>query len=127
MESRSSLPHWLSFTLAYLVGLGVAWLLLEQVAGTYFAPDLSPSAERRLMIMGALAPLAGLAAFQLIFGLLSGRWRGWRFWLIAPALVYAVAITSGYFMMRGYISLTEAAVILLGLPFGLGLWALRRR
>lgn len=42
-----------------------------------------PVGPRRLPMAYALTPVAGLAVFQLLFGTLTGRWRGGRYWMIA--------------------------------------------
>lgn len=42
-----------------------------------------PAGPTRLPMVYVLTPLAVLAVFQIVFGALTGRWRGWRFWALA--------------------------------------------
>mgnify|MGYP003428062026 CR=1 FL=1 len=92
------LRRFLAYLVACAVGLATGWWVLTMTAGRFFAPDLSAGAELVVML-GFLAPLAGLAVIQLVMGLSEERqWRGWRFWLIAPPLVYgtiARAVAAG--------------------------------
>ena len=121
-------PHWVVFSLTYMVGALAAFIVGNLALLVLYDPDqIGSVAElgRTLLIATLLAGLAGLGVFWAIFGTVTGRWRGWRFWLIAPALVYGAAMMSGYWLMSGHISFPEAAAILLGLPFGLGFLALR--
>ncbi len=124
-EQQPALPTWLTFVLAYMAGLAAAWFVLGQTAGRYFAPDLSASAERVVILGAVLAPLAGLALFQLVFGLLTRRWRSLWFWLVAPIIVYIVLAGAMALLLRGMITMPEAVVLALLLPFACGLVALR--
>lgn len=116
------------FSLTYMVGVLVAFVVGNLALFILYDPDRIGSGAdvTRILLIGTLlACLAGVGVFQAIFGTVTGRWRGWRFWLIAPALVYGLTIMSGNWAISGYVSFPEAAAILLGLPFGLGLWALQ--
>ena len=127
-DAHRHAPHWLVFSLTYLAAVLVAFIAENLALFILYSPDqigTVAALARVLAISTFLAGLAGLGVFQAIFGTITGRWRGWRFWLIAPLPVYGSAIAAGYWVMSGYISLPEAAAILLGLPFGLGLCALR--
>ena len=127
-HDRRYAPHWVVFSLTYMAGVLMAFITENLALFMLYSPDQTGSGAALtwvLTISTLLAGLAGLGVFQAIFGTVTGRWRGWRFWLIAPVLVYGLAIASGYWVISGYISLPEAAAILLGLPFALGLLALR--
>ncbi|MDM7459028.1 MAG: hypothetical protein P3W94_006685 [Paracoccus sp. (in: a-proteobacteria)] len=54
-----------------------------------------PIGPQRLPMAYALTPVAGLAVFQLVFGMLTGRWRGGRYWLVAlpvSALIWGTGL-----------------------------------
>ena len=71
--------RFLEYLVAFIAGLVTSWWVFEMTAGRYFAPDLSASAER-IVMLGLLAPLAGLAVVQLVLSIRQRR--GWTFWLI---------------------------------------------
>ncbi|MBW7055828.1 hypothetical protein KY389_03850 [Paracoccus bogoriensis] len=67
-------PLFLAALPALAVGAGV----LVVLGGETF-----PIGPTRLPMVYLVTPLAVLAVFQIVFGGLTGRWRGWRFWALA--------------------------------------------
>ena len=67
-------PLFLAALPALAAGAGVLLVL----GGETFPVGLT-----RLPMAYLLTPLAVLAVFQIVFGALTGRWRGWRFWALA--------------------------------------------
>lgn len=117
--------RFLAYVAAWLAGLTASWWVLAMTAGRYFAPDLSARAEW-VLLLGFLAPMAGLAAIQLVLGLSIRRWRGWRFWLIAPPLVYGVIGLGFAGIFAGFVTLIEGLVLGLLALFVLG-WVILNR
>ncbi|MFN6980086.1 MAG: hypothetical protein ACK4OP_18285, partial [Gemmobacter sp.] len=74
----------------------------------------------------ALAPLAGLAVFQLAFGLLTGRWRGAAFWAAALPLTAAVGGLALAAALARLVPLGTATAAAAAVLFAFGLWAARR-
>ncbi|MFN3643281.1 MAG: hypothetical protein ACK4TB_10210 [Gemmobacter sp.] len=71
----------------------------------------------------ALAPLAGLAVFQLGFGALTGRWRGAAFWAAALPLTAAVGGLALAAALVRLVTLETAMVSAAAVLFAFGLWA----
>jgi hypothetical protein len=74
----------------------------------------------------AAAPLAGLAVFQIAFGLIARRWRGLLFWAAAlpvKAAVTALALTSA---LTARVAAPVALAAALSALFLFGLWAAAR-
>jgi ABC-type multidrug transport system permease subunit len=74
-----------AFALASLAALAGGWAFMAGVGGQTFAVGLV-----RMPVIYLLTPLLALALFQIVFGALSGLWRGWRFW--AAALPFAMTV-----------------------------------
>ncbi|PZO67468.1 MAG: hypothetical protein DI498_03860 [Paracoccus denitrificans] len=96
----------------------VAWFFWSVPLNTFLPPETSTE----LFSVSLLAPLAGLAAFQLLFGSVTGRWRSWRFWVIAPLVIYGTLLSM--VKLADTISISNVLTIGLTAPFILGLCAL---
>lgn len=109
------------FLTGMLAALAAGWGWLVVVGGATFA--IGPT---RLPLAYVLTPLLGLALFQLVFGLLTGRWRGWRFWaIVAPfsAAVWGLDVVSA---ISAQLSPLPALLAVLAAHLTFGLWALSR-
>ncbi|MBN9082707.1 MAG: hypothetical protein BGP04_00780 [Rhizobiales bacterium 62-17] len=114
-----------AYFLAFILGIGVTWLILSALTTVMFSPNGLDNLG--IMALQALSPMAGLAAFQTVFGLLTRRWRGWRFWAIAPLVTYFILVTILLLVFIGYVSIIEAIVLALIAIFTAGLIALGLR
>lgn len=112
--------RFLEYLVAFIAGLVTSWWVFEMTAGRYFAPDLSASAER-IVILGLLAPLAGLAVVQLVLSIRQRR--GWTFWLIGVPLTYGTLGLVSAGIYTGMVTVIEGLVIGLFTLFVLG-WLL---
>lgn len=118
--SRHLIPL-IAYVLAFAAAVGLTWGLFSLQVQLTFDPERSSLSP----VLFYAAPLAGAALFQLIFGGITGKWRGWRFWLIAIPAVYL-----SYFLfvipafITGYSSLEKVAAVALSVPFIIGLVAL---
>ncbi|QYX55550.1 hypothetical protein K1T73_10610 [Roseovarius sp. SCSIO 43702] len=92
--------------MAYAVALGVAWFVQVKTVGALFAPG--PQGEVWPTVV--MAPLAGLAVFALIFGLLVGTMPRWRYWVFAPLAVVGVGGVALWAMVRGVVAPPVAAL-----------------
>lgn len=73
----------------------------------------------------ALAPLTGLALFQILFGLLDRRWRGPGFWAVAlPLTAVLVALTLTLVLTRALPPAGAGGLAAVAL-YLFGLWTLR--
>lgn len=96
----------------------VAWFFWSVPVNTFLPPETATE----LFSVSLPAPLAGLAAFQLLFGSVTGRWRSWRFWVIAPLVIYGTVLSM--VALADTISISNVLPIGLMVPFSLGLCAL---
>ena len=115
------IPDWVGFLLAFLAGYVTAWAVLFSGVFGLFGDD-TPAVEAILLL--PFFPLAGLAVFQLLFGM-TGRWRGWRFWVIATPITYAVLLITAMPILQNKISQVAGTVICAGLLLRAGFLALR--
>ncbi|MCR4264901.1 hypothetical protein [Nitratireductor sp. ZSWI3] len=125
MNNRSTSFDVTTYVLAFVVGAGTIWLFMVQLASGMFAPGNSDSIGAFTILM-LLSPFAGLAVFQLIFGLIARRWRGVWFWLYAPMMVYLIIGVFFFAAFGGYASALEAVALVLICTFAVGLFALLR-
>lgn len=115
------IPDWVSFLLAFLAGYVTAWAVqFYSIIGIFMGPG-KPAASAFLLL--PLFPLAGLAVFQLLFGM-TGRWRGWQFWAIATPVVYAILLATAVPILQNLISQTAGTILCGGLLILAGFWAL---
>ena len=106
----------LAFVAGCVLGYGILYLSaagMMDFGGSSFAP----------FIMTFLAPLAGLAMFQLLFGM-TGRWRSGLFWIIAPVIVYLVMLLCAWLTLKGGVSIIVAVTISIVLLLLAGIWGL---
>lgn len=115
--SRALGPFFAAFALAMLG----CWGLFELVRGETF-----PAGPTRLPMLYVLPPLAGLALFQLLFGGLTGLWRGARFWVTALAIVAPVWASGLALVLDARLSPLAGLGLVLALLALAGLIALRR-
>lgn len=73
----------LIYLLACLAALGTAYAVMRLQAGAVFAPGQSGPSGLRLLA----APVAGVAAFALVFGIGRGRALRGGFWLLAAVIL----------------------------------------
>ncbi|WP_374633185.1 hypothetical protein [Paracoccus sp. (in: a-proteobacteria)] len=117
-------PHWVVFCLTYMAAIVVAFIVGNLASFFLYRPDEIGSyadVTRSFLHDLYLAGIAGLATFQAIFGRVTGRWRGWRFWVIGPALLYGAGKLSANWLASGHLSYLDAATNFLVPPFVLGL------
>lgn len=79
---------------AYLLSAGLG---LAGAAGilSAVAAQTVPLLGTQVPLAYLLPPIVGLALFQLVFGVFTGRWRGWRFWAAAiplSAVIWGAAL-----------------------------------
>lgn len=74
------------YLVAFIVALAVTYAVMRVQAGALFAPGQSGPAGLRLF----MAPLAGVAGFALVYGLLRGRALRGMFWLLALGALLAL-------------------------------------
>ena len=79
---------------AYLLSAGLG---LAGAAGilSAVAAQTVPLLGTQVPLAYLLPPIVGLALFQLVFGVCTGRWRGWRFWAAAiplSAVIWGAAL-----------------------------------
>lgn len=125
MSPRSSAFSYVIYAVAFAAGAAVSWAFMSFFAGQALAPDQSLPVGL-LIFLTWLSPLAGLAVFQILFGLLTRHWRGARFWLVAPAVVYGVLAIFFGIVFLGFGDLVEASVGALVAIFICGLLLLHR-
>lgn len=82
MSDRGRSEH-VAFLAAYLAGLAAGWAGLAAIVMAVFK---GPDTELPLALLAAV-PVAGIAAFQLVYTLITGRRLTVRFWGGAIALV----------------------------------------
>ncbi|MDM7459225.1 MAG: hypothetical protein P3W94_007730 [Paracoccus sp. (in: a-proteobacteria)] len=85
------------FLAAPAAGLAALAVLLMLGGETF------PIGPQRLPMAYALTPVAGLAVFQLVFGMLTGRWRGGRYWLIALPVSALIWGTGLFLLLEGLV------------------------
>ncbi len=103
--------------LSAIVGVAAYW---GWIGGATFA--VGPT---RLPLVFVMPPVLGLALFQLVFGAMTGCWRGWRFWAVAgpfAAATWGLGLTAA---IGGFVSPTLSLALVLALTVGFGLFALR--
>lgn len=129
-DMAQPMPVWMVrfvvYPLAFGLALAMTWAFSYlAMRGLMAAPFAGPAPNldgpTRLVLW--LAPLAGLSVFQLIFGLIAERWRGWRFWAFAPWLTYLPLALAEWAAIALGIALLPAilgalvVVFLIGLAF----------
>lgn len=121
MSGKIRVFELIAYVLAFVIGAGVAYLVLrlsvQNLFGTVGGANIA-------FVLNWLSPLAGLAAFQLTFGLATGRWRHLRFWLVAPLVTYAVAAICIMLLTMGWLDIFGAGILALVGLFSAGLIAL---
>lgn len=90
MMSQGGLSGMMAFLVAYLAGLGAGWVALGTVVTAFFR---GPDTALPLLLIAVL-PIVGIAAFQLVYTLITRRRLTSRFWAGAAALVYGAAMLS---------------------------------
>lgn len=121
MTGKVRIFELVSYALAFVIGAGVTYLVLTLSVQNLFG---SEDEVEIALVLNWLSPLAGLAAFQLTFGLATGRWRSLRFWLIAPLITCAVAAICIMLLVSGWLDMTGAGILALVSLFSAGLIAL---
>lgn len=89
--------------LACLIALGGAAGVLLAVGGAVL-----PMGGTDLPTAYVLPPLVALALFQLIFGALSGHWRGPRFWMVALPVSASIWGAGLWLLLDGRITAPQA-------------------
>ncbi|TGN50207.1 hypothetical protein E4L95_17615 [Paracoccus liaowanqingii] len=89
--------------LAALIALGGAAGVLVVAGGAVF-----PMGGTDLPAAYVLPPLVALALFQLVFGAMSGRWRGPGFWLAALPLTALIWGAGLWLLLDGRITAPQA-------------------
>ena len=107
------------FTLAYVAACALAWFVAASITVNIFSPG--GSVDHIPMVL-VLPPLAGLALFQLVFGLVTGIGRGWRFWALGLPLVYAAVAVGLWLYFRQNQPWQTAGAAFITLSGGLGLY-----
>lgn len=110
---------WLTYIAAFLCGLGGAYVVLRLGANAMF----DTSAGLGFLISTVFPPLAGLALFALVFGLIRGRSLKGRFWGGGVALVAGVYLLGGLLLTSGVAGFGAVAGIMV-LAIFVGGWAL---
>jgi hypothetical protein len=109
-----------AFLLAYVAGLVATWMALGLVVTTVFK---GPDTEVPLLVL--ILPVVGLAVFQLLFGSMTGRWRGWQFWLWAGGLAYGLGGLTVWTSTMGWVGAPAALAGFVAVLGGIGLWHAR--
>lgn len=114
------MPQLVAFALAAAAALagtaGYVWLAAE---GRLVAPlDHVP-------IIYVAPPVLMLALFQIVFGAITGRWRGWRFWAVAVPFVALVWLLGLIAVLTANVHAGAALAAVLAAKVAFGLWALR--
>lgn len=109
-----------AFALAYATSVFATLVFVRALAMPLFAGGASSSRGGYLIF---LAPLGGLALFQLLFGL-TGRWRGFGFWRIAPLIVYGILLLCWQGLIYGQLTAIMAIWLAVGLVALAGVAAL---
>lgn len=112
----------LSYTIAFAIALLVAWGVLSLNAQGLFLEPTSP----RFLISMLFPPLAGAAAFILVFGLSMQIKPGALFWASTLCLVFGFYFAAITMIFLGYLTFVESLVLN---PAALALvgWAIARR
>lgn len=112
-----SLPAFAAASLVALLGAGGFVVL---AGGTTFSVGMA-----RVPLVYVLTPLVALALFQLVFGVMAGRWRGTRFWMVAlplSALLWCVGL---YMVLEAWLTPRAALWAEAAAHLAAGLTALR--
>lgn len=114
--TRAALPAYL---LASVTGLAGMTAVLPVAGGATL-----PLGATDLPLAYVLPPLVGLALFQLVFGAVTGRWRGLRFWAVGLPVTAAIWGAGLVLMLGGHVTAIQAlagvsaAMMLAGLLAG---------
>ena len=111
--------RWLTYIAAFLCGLGGAYVVLRLGAEAMFAS----SAGLGFLISTVFPPLAGMALFALVYGLVNGRPLKGRFWGGGLALVIGIYGLAGLLLTSGVATLGVVVGIMVLALFASG-WAL---
>jgi hypothetical protein len=108
----------LVYLLAYLAALGTAYAVMRLQAGAAFAPGQTGPSGLRLLA----APVAGVAAFALVYGIGRGRALRGGFWVLAAVVLLAMW-GAAYLLIGAGMGPVAALglVVLVTLPAGLAL------
>ncbi|MBC9245504.1 hypothetical protein H4P12_01975 [Paracoccus sp. 11-3] len=121
MSGKVRISELIAYAATFVIGAGVAYLVLTLSVQNLFGPDGDANIA---IVLNWLSPLAGLAAFQLGFGLVTGRWRNLHFWLVAPLITYAAVAIGMALAAKGWLDLIGAGILVLVGLFSAGLIAL---
>lgn len=129
----AGLPGWVVYFLVYPLAFGLALAMAWAFAYLSALHHLSPAPligpagglDGPALLVFWLAPLAGLAVFQLIFGLIAEHWRGWRFWAYAPWLTYLPLVAAFRLALGLRLPLLPAMAAGFAVVFLIGLAILR--
>jgi hypothetical protein len=108
----------LIYLLAYLAALGTAYAVMRLQAGVAFAPGQTGPSGLRLLA----APVGGVAAFALVYGIGRGRALRGGFWVLAAVVLLAMW-GAAYLLIGAGMGPVAALglVVLVTLPAGLAL------
>lgn len=109
-------PTVLGYIVVFLAALGVAYIVARMQVGNLFDPGRTGSP----LFLVLFPPLAAIATFALLFGIVVRRPMGLRFWLTAPVLV-ATAMALVYALIGASLPIPLAFGIATVVLFGAGL------
>ncbi|MEM9582572.1 MAG: hypothetical protein AAGA08_05590 [Pseudomonadota bacterium] len=113
---------WLTYIAAFICGLGAAYVVLRLGAEAMFA-DI---AGLGFLISTMFPPLAGLALFALVYGLMAGRVLKGRFWGGGLSIVAGSYLIGALLLWSGTAALPTVAGLIVLTVF-IGGWLLLGR